>query len=880
MANRLKSLISLLLVACSVASARRIIGQEGEHNDLPEPIPVFVVGIQQNQGTGEIDNLGSFVSSLIYLRLLEVPSLTVHQVAKSPACGVSAQSGADTSQNRVVQNLASVPTQAGDFYVVEGTLEIRLPDAVLGYSVDKCEGRTLKRVFEDTQAFSLDHALGELTIAAHAIAFKLERVTPPTHVSIDAFQLEGDIPNVNLQDALRDEITQVISQSPDFAVTDSGDFKIAGKITVQKTPIFRVFAKGAIAADLHIDVRGKLYPLKSVSGTRDALPNFYSQVAQEVARALPGVVMAEHLQLPHVLENMQTEALLSKGRQLLDQCPKQGRRCGSAQDAIAVLSAAAQQGTPSWRVSWLLGRAQMLTGKDNDALISLETARKGMKEELELGKPIAAQEQTQVLNALGDVDKNTGRYDQSEAAYDESLAIIPAQLELYGKKSQVLEFDEKRPEALATLIQGLQVAGSDPIAQSFHDSARDIIRALQTDQYSKVEVLLSDAYRAQAPVAEEYALFMSRKWGELLDTNLTKDQREETVKALEKALELKPSDPDIQAGIYAHLARAQLNFDRQKTDFFLTKAESLPNDKVSPDNREWIERIRSQDCMNHMEYEKAQSYAELARRIKATDDATLMVATAALLRAEAAEKSAGAKLSPEKQREIKSLYQESADLAEPLVAKRFQNADLVLTEAGHSLGRDGKTREQFDRLVKHDPKDASAFNALMMVCSQYLFDFKCAFQAAQSYANLASGPMAATDYLDVAEIAILADRDEMATQWLEASIRQPDVSVRDKSLVYFYRSWLAIRHGRSDESHRAFEAWQGAIQQFRRSDSQLNWLFDGVKRALESERIPEKQRQCLLDMMGALEDNRQPLPSWPGSAASTTPDAVSSFVLK
>jgi tetratricopeptide (TPR) repeat protein len=644
MTKKLMGLVGSLLIFCSAGSARIAVEQETGHGDLPQPLPVFVVEIQQNELTGEIGDLGSFASSLIHLRLLQVASLTVHQVPKAPVCGSPSPASKDGSSNRVVQSLGATPAPSGDFYIVQGTLEVRLPDVVLGYSVDKCEGQNLQRVFQDTEAFSLDHALSELTIAAHAIAFKIERVTPPTHVAVGGFQLEGDA-NVNVQDAVRNEITQTVSKLPDFAITDTGDYKIGGKIAVQKNaPLFRVFAKGAIGADLHIDAHGKIYPLKSVSGTRDDLPKFCAQVAAEVGRGLPGVVLAEHLQLPEVLENMKTEALLSKGSQLLDQCPKQGGHCGSAQDAIVVLSAAAHQGSASWRVSWTLGRAQMLTGKDNEATNSLEMARQGMKEDRESGKPISPLEQTQVLNTLGDAYRNSEKYDQSEAVYDESLRIIPSQLELYSNKALALELNNKRPEALATLLQGLQVADGDAVAQSFHDSAKDIIRALQTDQFEKVEDLLAHAYGAGVPAGDEYALLMARKWGELLDTNVTREKREEITEALEKALDLQPSDPDIQAEIYAHLARAQLiDGDRQKLESFLTKAENLPRDKVSAGNREWIGRMRALDCMRHNEYERAHAYAEAARRIKPTDDATLMLATAALLLAQEKEKAPGSR---------------------------------------------------------------------------------------------------------------------------------------------------------------------------------------------------------------------------------------------
>ena len=81
MTKKLMGLVGSLLIFCSAGSARIAVEQETGHGDLPQPLPVFVVEIQQNELTGEIGDLGSFASSRNGLRCFWQSFATCHASA-------------------------------------------------------------------------------------------------------------------------------------------------------------------------------------------------------------------------------------------------------------------------------------------------------------------------------------------------------------------------------------------------------------------------------------------------------------------------------------------------------------------------------------------------------------------------------------------------------------------------------------------------------------------------------------------------------------------------------------------------------------------------------------------------------------------------------
>jgi len=861
-----------------------------------ESLVVYIEDFGQTQSSaspGDLRSLRFLAPGLFQLRLLELPSLTVRRVRQAPPCGGQpspdkAQGPPPASQQREPPRLFPRQPEAappGHFFVLQGSVEFRLPDIALEYAVNECDGQSFKPVFQDTLPFTANQALEGLTIAAHAVALKLERAAPRTRVVV-AISIEGDAPDQKrVQADLQHRLAETIAESADLAVADTGDYTVGALITFKKggsqfppAQLLKLI-KGwdtVETQELYIQVRNQKYPLPPVTKSKAAVADFYAEVAGVVERDLTVVVLAEKRGWPELRGKMEIAALLARGKQLLNNCASETRACKDAQDAIPLLAEAASlaKGTGSNQEAReglrLLSQAQMLAGNYADALASLDGARDLVKRDREAGKHVPPEEEATLLKMRGDACVQLKDYTSAVAAYDASLQLMPSQPDVYASKALALRYAGKRLEALESALEGLQVSGAAAASQSLHASAKDVIRGLHAEEFTKAEDAIQLAEGKGISLADEHALLISRREGHILDTRQTAQTAAQAEGPLQKALELHPSDPNVQAEIYANLARTHLSDgDLQKLGDYLTQAENLPPNQVSAENREWIARIRSRYWIMMREYSKAYASADAARQIMPSDNGDYAAAEAALLFAQDNEKAAGAAATPEQKREIARLCQQAVDLAAPLIAKRYLGADYVFAEAAHRLGLDTKTREQFESVLQQDPKDDAALNALMLVCSQYLFDFNCAFSAAKRDAALhdPNESDAAEAYVNLAEAAMLVGDGEQTRHWLDIALKQPNATPRGKSLAYLYHMWLAMRQGETDQLSTDFLLWQTATEQFRQTHDDLGWLFLGAKKALQDSNLGEKRKALLAAMMAALEDNTQPLPSFPGPGA-------------
>ncbi len=478
----------------------------------------------------------------------------------------------------------------------------------------------------------------------------------------------------------------------------------------------------------------------------------------------------------------------------------------------------------------------------------------------------------------------------AEERYNDALRLDSAQLQLYRSKALALQFDNKRIQALDTILQGLKLSGQATTTQPLHETANDVIRALQAIEFDEAEASLDQAFLAGVPVANEYALLVSRKWEYFFDTNWTPDTRAKAREARDRH----PTDPGILVIAYGDSAQAELvDGNQERLMGFIQEAEKQPVDQVPAFLRAWIDRIQAHAQIINGEYEKAYDSAEAAYHLQQTDDSVYLMADATLLTTQCQEwkwvlgqkeadpekcklefligneeKKASVNLTADQVRELRKQYQQAADRAATLVAKRYQAAYAVLMRANHSLGEDQKTRELFMGVIQQDAKDESALEVLQDVCSQYLFDFDCSFVAAQKAAELLASNEAratASDYLNIAELAVLKGDNKTAAKWLASAGQPQTMKPRDASLFYLYRLWIAMRIGQTDEFKTDFDGWKEATKRFREDKAELNWIFTGAEKALDRSKIEMGEDQTLLltSMMNVLKNDNLPLLSWP-----------------
>src|SRR5207245_560597 len=184
--------------------------------------------------------------------------------------------------------------------------------------------------------------------------------------------------------------------------------------------------------------------------------------------------------------------------------------------AVAVLTAAAQKSPDNWHVLLLLGRVQVGSRNPSTAITALTRAQELVDRDRRAGRAVPADEQSQLLNALGDLYRSTGSYETAAADYGESLRLRPSQMDIYVKQARSLRFAGARAQALRVLADGLRLEpGSLPLNQE----AVDVIRDFGAKDLDSVAALvpgfqagLVDQYLASAPVESEDLPTVTREW--------------------------------------------------------------------------------------------------------------------------------------------------------------------------------------------------------------------------------------------------------------------------------------------------------------------------------------------------------------------------------
>jgi tetratricopeptide (TPR) repeat protein len=860
--------------------------------------PVYIVDFTQALGPElerEFEQLNKFTSGLIQLRVLQIPSLTVHRVQTAVACGAGATAPRLTEQTAETSNTAPV----GDFYLIEGSIKPDLPQITLSYSVRKCEGNRFKTVLQDAQPFTLDRAFDQIAIVADAIAFKIERVTPPTQVDVTPFSADVvSLEPKGMTSDLQNAIAAELQKSPGYEVAQSADYKVVGQLTFQRQHLLGTLpGRLNISAEIQVMAHGKTYPLRQVRGSGDQLQKFYQEVSDEIARGLPEVLIAEHLHLSGMLESMKTDELLTESNRLLQQCSPSGTECASAQDAVKLLADAAHQDSASWRLLFEYGKAQALAGRSGDAIPSLKEALRRLDPGVNGSGNSTEAEHVQVLNELGGAYRNAGSYDEAVNAYTESVQLDSSQIPIYKDLAEAFEFKGQRGKALETLITGFKMCDTGTDCDPLHSSAKSLILSVPSlDEIQSFGKPLVDAREASLPVNNEYALFIARKWSLVLDNGLTPQLKDEIDREIPTALNLNATDPEIQAWVFGTTARLALMVgDSARVHKMVASAEHLSADQVPANLREWIERIAAQDFINTGHYEQAIESADRAYHILPSDTGTYLIANASLMLARCKERAWKAGhdvptpefcLRPElihnetplqsedfgadRRDELEAMYADVTNRLAPLVSKRFPGADYTYMRANHSLDKDHLTLDQFRKFTQQDATDLPALDVVIYVCSEYLFDFDCAFSAASREQILydKKGGFTVRDYLNISEAAVLNGNGTVALKWLGIAASQKDITAGDQSLLHLYRLWtMMLANAGPEELKGDFDEWRDAARRFRESSENLGWIFDGAKTALNRSGpvLGEKKVALLTSMIDSLEHREVQLPTWPSS---------------
>lgn len=850
----------LLAAGAQVAPAQELMPLAAS----PQPVRVLVVDFIQSDPIPEMGDLGTIAAGLVRLRLLEVPALEVHRVASAPPCG--AQASNPMQREGPAAQRSRPGSVADNFYVVQGAVGVHAPNLLVDYSLQHCANGVFETLIHEAQPFTADRALEQISVISNFIMFKMADLVPTVKVTIAISQNPEE---KDIGEGLRLKLTETITDISGLEVTNSGEYVIQGRITVQKPsrfphlPVVKSKSNNLKMEDLKILAHGKPYPLKSVLGLRDKPSEFYSQVIAEVRDSLPQVLLAERLGWPGLLDNMTAEDLLEKGKQFL--CIGEPLGCkNDVPSAIPVLIRATDISPKDPEARLLLGRAQLLSGQNVEAVKTLEEALRIEEAEKKQGKKVTLDEEVTVLNLLGDAHSGSEKYDNAIRYYDRSLNLDPSQPKIYDKKALASLYGGNRLAALQTLIEGLHQAGGSKSASSgLKQSAHTLIQRLGAAELPSAEVMLKEAYEIKKyPVNDEYAYVLDREGSEVINVAQEQEEMNRARHYLQRAMDVGPREDSVRVSVLGDLTRSYLGNDLQKADSFLTEAEHVPSEHLTANLRAWILELRAWYWIDEKNYEKAYDVAQNAHDTEHSRWSDTVLAKAALNLGKTKQQKATADGANRKQLllEAEKLFQQTINLLDLLISDRVGDADQDYLEASHSLGRDNEALLRYQKIVEQRPRDAAALRSIMFICNEYLFQPECAYKATMQDVEV-EAPSADT-YLNAIEIAALQGKNDQAGQWLGILFTLKDATAYQKAIGYFYRLWLAAGQNNNEAEKLAFRGWEGAIGEFRKTRDDSTWSFEGARHVLEHSAFDSPTKGLLTSMIAAIENRDKPLPAF------------------
>ena len=858
-----------------LAGFRAAVGQAyGPGSGPTHRVQLFVEDFTQPDSIPVLGKLGAFTADLLRLDLLQVSIADVKRTSRAPACG-GVLSSAD-SVNR--------PRAGGDFYVVRGSITARGTDAYLDFAFDRCRADTLTTLLHKTQPLSLSEPLEDLTLIGGYVTSTLRAQLPRIGVAVLALKpvRPEDAEERRLAASVRQRLVEAIWRSPDLRPADSGRsaYSISGSIAFDTR-------RPAPAAEPSRDVEVRLrvgvarqpngYPLAAVRGSRGNLEALYSDVADQALRGLGEVVYAESHSLTQRLDAMEAAALLERARQLMCDGAPQACTPDSA-GAVAVLTAAAQKSPDNWHVLLLLGRVQVGSRNPSTAITALTRAQELVDRDRRVGRAVPADEQSQLLNALGDLYRSTGSYETAAADYGESLRLRPSQMDIYVKQARSLRFAGARAQALRVLADGLRLEpGSLPLNQEAVDVIRDFGAKDLDSVAATLRALGTTVRKAPSDIRREYTDSLLALGQELFDARA--GTRLQVV--FETVLQIGPAnaaararangylgaiflgDLDAQPLTNGCLAALVPGFQAGLVDQYLASAP-VESEDLPTVTREWLLRLRALYWERQADYAKAMPFAERAVRVQPTKNGSLVLGEIAFLWAKQQDSAAHTcEDATRRAPGTRQLYLRAVEQFRPLVEQRYDAADWYLREANHALGRDEETKELMASLLKQTPRDFSALHILQYVCNEYLGDIQCSWGLVRTRDSL---HLIAPDYtgsiLDAGEIAVLAGELQRAEAWF-GRLSRVQLVPRRQIITTFYRVWIAIERRQADALPGAYGEWQASAERFRQSQSTLSWSFEGAKHVLATTGNSRIGRPCvdLLQLMiDSLEQSARPIP--------------------
>lgn len=779
--------------------------------------------------SGDAQDIEKFAQQLMRLRLGQLKTYQVAEPSSDnePACVADTQVTPNSSQQITIGSDAR-------HYVIKAAIRVREPEkgetvAVLDYELVKC-----RKVGERTslaksnQTFPYTDMLARLNSMADAIALVLESEQAVTKISVGfrsiiggahASQLSQQI-MARLQEAQEFE-PQVISSSPPqqpYEYTLSGrTFRSNSKL------LFEVEVRNRRGRPFKTTFDG---PLEDQLNEPAKAAAFYKERSQMAVDYLAFVRNIADTEQPPPPNDDAAEKSLRLARELM--CIPASLGCVDQASAAAdLLTEVVRNKKFSTEENWaLLGEALGRSGEYSRAGSAFDSAA-ALAQQADK-KSAAAEFLKKAANALLEA-KN---FAAAGVAYDRWIQLSPTNVEARLGKVRTYVYKNDYVNALDFILVSLETLPDskelkeqlgfviDSLSSTDFESAKNVVENRKQSPGAALALSLLRGTEAVSILGKAIR-FMNQGQYDLMDAELKR------VEAIVRELPQQSEEAAIAVGLRGLWYREARGDYDTAIRLLQDAKQRLKNGAKPNDEDHSVEEVDTEIAKTIFKRGLARTEDALARRD----------------------------------------WEEASGILKQVAAKPSVDFETLalLREVNHRLRKDKETRDLFQALINERKNDQDVAVNLGLVCNSYLDDLECGAKAASLLEQSAGlGVNAFTSLLRTDALTLKGDYDQALKAQQKAVEAASYPGSRSVAIAYFYGVLLqAVQQKRVTAE--SFKLWYDNMADVRKtSRSNVDWVFDGVLRALDANTsVDANTKKLLHDMAAAMSDRKIPLPTAP-----------------
>jgi hypothetical protein len=790
---------------------------------------IFVLNVDHD-GIASQDDIDDFAEQLLILRLGQLKFYDVEKRDrdKEPQC---AQAGG------VAPNAAQQITIGSDasHYVIKALIKVResqkgAREAELDYELLKCRKNGVSvSLAHSNSTFPYADVLNHLNSMSDALSFLLEQEQEVTKIAVAFKGVSGTAYGAKLgegvlarlREAQEFEPNVVSTNPPQGQGTPAAEYTVSGRVFTQNSKLwFEVVVRNR---------RGKEFKKIFDGATQNELTDtqkleeFYKEkslLAVDFLTFVRNVADTEQSPPPSDIE---AEKSLRQARELLCKAETSPVECMSqASPAADLLTEVVRN--KKFNTSGnleLLAEALLQANERNRAAEAFERAANLAETE---GKNAVV---AGLLSQAGHAFLDAPNLIAAGNVYERLLKLSPSSPDAHLGRAKTYRYKGERLKALDFLLDSINLL---PDAKGLKEELEFLISSLQPSEKEPAMKILN-AKKDKPSAALAFPL-MWKKEAELIIEEAFdhfEHARYDAMDAeLKKAEQFANELPESSREAIALLAIRGLWHREARGEFesalsLLRKARGMI--KVSPDPEE-----------------ENDYFEEIDREIGRT------IFKRGLARADKSE--------------ARKDFEEAASVLTGVAKTRGDAETISLVRVvNHELGKDKETRDLIQQRINGRQADTADFLALGFICNSYNADPECGMKAADTIKG--SGIWGAEAYSSLlrAEALALKGEYDLAISAQQEAVRLGMLSRSATAVAHFYGVLLQVAKTKQFKGTESAVKWQNSMRELREAAVEVEWVFDGALRILESDpAITANAKSALRNMVSAMQDSKKALP--------------------